>query len=86
MQNVPCNIPQFTKLVWPILEQLKCGTIFEIQTTLNYGPHFWELEKWDKVLKTLGNGKEMAMPTLGSRGAQLQMGKIPQPSFLSQID
>ena len=59
MQNSPYNIPQFTKLVWPILEQLKCGAIFEIQITLNYGPHFWRLQKWSEVFKTLEKAKEM---------------------------
>ena len=74
--NTPCNILRFIKLVWPIFEQLKCGAIFEIQTTLNYGPHFWKLQKWCKVFKTLGKGKELAMPSLGSRGAHVQHGKI----------
>src|SRR3954466_3060588 len=27
MQNDPCNILQFTKLVWPILEQLNVGPL-----------------------------------------------------------
>ena len=36
----PCNFLDFTKLVWPILEQRKMWGIFEIQATLNYGPHF----------------------------------------------
>ena len=74
----PCNILDFSKLVWPILEQIKIWGIFEIQATLNYGPHFWKLQKCSEVFKTLGNANEMAMPSLGFRGAQLQMEQFPQ--------
>jgi len=69
----PCNSLDFTKLVWPILEQLKMRPIFYIQSTLNYGSHFWKLQKCSEVLKTLGNANKMAMPSLGIRGVHLQM-------------
>ena len=73
----PCNIMEFTKLVWPILEQLKMWPIFDIQSTLNYGPHFWKLQKCREVFKTLGNAIEKARPSLGSRGVEMQMDKFP---------
>ena len=72
----PCNILDFTKLVWPILEQLKMWATFEIQNTLNCGPHFYKLQKWDRVFKTLGIANELHMPSLGLRGVHLQMEQI----------
>ena len=74
----PCNFLDFTKLVWPILEQLKMWPIFDIQSTLNYGPHFWKLQKSRGVFKTLGNANEMAMPSLRFRGDQKQMEQFTQ--------
>jgi len=72
----PCNSLDFTKLVWPILEQLKMWPIFYIQPTLNYGPHFWKLQKCIDVFKTLGNANEMAMPSLRLRGVEMQLEQL----------
>ena len=77
---VPCNFLDFTKLACPILEQLKMWPIFDIQITLNYGPHFWKLQKCIEVFKTLGKANEMVMPSLRFTGAQMQMEQCTQHS------
>ena len=45
MQSNPCNIPQFPKLVWAFLQQLKCGVTFEIQIHFELQPTFLVMEK-----------------------------------------
>ena len=52
--------------------------IFDIQSTLNYGPHFWKLQKCSEVFKTLGTANEMTMPSLRSRGDEIQIEQFPQ--------
>ena len=55
--------------------------IFEFQTTLNYGPHFWKLQKCREVSKTLGNAIENARPSMGSRELICKCNKSPNMSL-----
>ena len=63
-------------MAWPIFEQLKCGAILKFKFTLNCGPHFSRGQKWCKVFEMPRMGKELAMPSLGLRGAHMQIEKF----------